>query len=75
LLRILPLSGALFARQFSNRWDKHFGWNEDCSLMLGLTPIGRATVIAFQLNRERVVNLRRVLYQAHEHPPEILPEI
>lgn len=43
--------------------------------MLGLTPIGRATVIAFQLNRERVVNLRRVLYQAHEHPPEILPEI
>jgi hypothetical protein len=57
------------------RWDKHFAWNEDCSLILGLTPTGRATVNALQLNRERVVNLRRVLYQAQQHPPEILPEI
>lgn len=56
-------------------WDEHFGWNEDCSLILGLTPTGRATVLALQLNRERVVNLRRVLYQAQEHPPELLPEI
>ncbi len=56
-------------------WAEHFGWNEDCSLVLGLTPTGRATVIALQLNRERVVNLRRVLYQAQQHPPEILPEV
>jgi hypothetical protein len=58
-----------------HEWAAHFSWNEDCSLVLGLTPTGRATVIALQLNRERVVNLRRVLYQAQEHPPEILPEI
>lgn len=57
------------------RWDEHFGWNEDCSLILGLTPTGRATVAALQLNRERVVSLRRVLYQAQQHPPEILPEV
>lgn len=57
------------------RWNEHFGWNEDCSLILGLTPTGRATVLALQLNRERVVNLRRVLYQAYQHPPEILPEV
>jgi hypothetical protein len=56
-------------------WAAHFSWNEDCSLVLGLTPTERATVIALQLNRERVINLRRVLYQAQEHPPEILPEI
>ncbi|NOT63116.1 MAG: HNH endonuclease [Acidobacteria bacterium] len=62
---------ALFHPREQN-WADHFGWNEDCSLVLGLTPSGRATVIALQLNRERVVNLRRVLYQAHEHPPEIL---
>ena len=57
-----------------HEWATHFGWNEDCSLVLGLTPTGRATVNALQLNRERVINLRRVLYQAQEHPPEILPE-
>jgi hypothetical protein len=51
------------------RWSKHFAWNEDFTLMVGLTPIGRATVEALQLNREGVVNLRRVLYAMGEHPP------
>ena len=51
------------------QWSDHFAWNDDFTLMIGLTPIGRATVEVLQLNREGVVNLRRVLYAMGEHPP------
>jgi len=51
------------------RWREHFAWNADCTLLLGLTPFGRATVDALRLNRPGLVNLRRVLYAAGEHPP------
>ena len=36
----------------------------------GLTPIGRATVETMQLNRDGLVNMRRVLYAIGEHPPQ-----
>jgi HNH endonuclease len=51
------------------KWNEHFAWNEDCSLVIGLTPVGRATVPALQLNRPGVVNLRQLLYAAGKHPP------
>jgi 5-methylcytosine-specific restriction endonuclease McrA len=51
------------------RWQDHFAWNEDCSLIVALTPTGRATVEALQLNRPGLVSLRRLLYAAGEHPP------
>ena len=50
-------------------WSEHFGWNEDFTLMIGLSPIGRATVEALRLNREGVVNMRRVLFALGLHPP------
>jgi hypothetical protein len=51
------------------RWHDHFAWNDDFTLVIGLTPIGRATLRALRLNREELVNLRRVLYAMGEHPP------
>ncbi|WP_071191053.1 HNH endonuclease signature motif containing protein [Trichormus sp. NMC-1] len=51
------------------KWNEHFSWNEDFSLVIGLTPTGRAMVETLQLNREGVVNLRLVLYGIGEHPP------
>lgn len=51
------------------RRHDHFAWNDDFTLVIGLTPIGRATLKALQLNREELVNLRRVLYAMGEHPP------
>jgi hypothetical protein len=51
------------------KWREHFAWSEDCSLVIGLTPIGRATIEALQLNRPGVVNLRQLLYDAGKHPP------
>lgn len=52
-----------------HQWAEHFAWNEDFTLILGLTPVGRATVERLQLNRSGVVNLRRVLHQIGQHPP------
>jgi len=53
----------------AQRWRDHFAWNEDCTLIIGLTPVGRATVEALYLNREGLINLRRVLYTMGMHPP------
>ncbi len=50
-------------------WEEHFAWNQDYTLIIGLTPTGRATVETLHVNRPPVVNLRRVLYAASEHPP------
>jgi HNH endonuclease len=67
-----PVSGAnvpLFHPR-RHRWVDHFVWSDDATHILGLTRIGRATVEALQLNREALVNLRRVLVEAGEHPPQ-----
>jgi hypothetical protein len=52
------------------RWQEHFGWNEDYTRVIGLTPTGRATVATLQMNRPAVVNIREVLYSAGKHPPQ-----
>lgn len=66
-----PTSGALapLFHPREQRWEAHFAWNHDFTLILGITPTGRATIAALQLNRPGVVNLRRVLYMVGEHPP------
>ncbi|MBA3873765.1 MAG: HNH endonuclease [Anaerolineae bacterium] len=51
------------------KWSDHFVWNDDYSLIIGITPTGRATVETFHLNREGIVNLRKALYQTGQHPP------
>ena len=52
------------------RWRDPFAWSEDHLSLVGLTPIGWATVETLRLNREGLVNMRRVLYAAGEHPPQ-----
>jgi len=44
-----------------DQWDIHFGWIENDSVLVGKTSVGRATIERLKLNREYVVNLRRVL--------------
>ena len=51
-----------------HRWDEHFVWDEDFSIVVGCTAIGRATVERLCLNRSGVVNLRRVLRKLERHP-------
>ena len=54
------------------RWTDHFKWSDDRTNVIGLTPTGRATVVELRLNRESLINLRDLLYQAGKHPPEDL---
>lgn len=71
-----PVSGEMVPLYHprQQRWTHHFAWNENFTLVLGLTPTGRATVDKLQLNREGLVNLRRVLQTVGEHPPAEISE-
>jgi 5-methylcytosine-specific restriction endonuclease McrA len=50
-------------------WSEHFIWLADKQTIVGLTPVGRATVEALQLNRERVVSIRAADSEIGRHPP------
>ena len=51
-------------------WTDHFAWTAEGDEIIGLTPIGRATVVALQLNRELLVQARRIWKIAGIHPPK-----
>ena len=51
------------------KWEQHFAWDEDFTLTVGLTAVGRATIAALHLNREESVNLREALRILKRHPP------
>ena len=51
-------------------WHEHFAWSDDYTLMIGLTPIGRATIAELDLNRSGVVNQRMLLLLIRKHPPK-----
>ena len=53
------------------KWSLHFSWSKDSLRLIGLTSIGRATIVALKLNRPELINLRRALYAINEHPPQI----
>ena len=40
-----------------DRWEEHFAWQE--YTVIGLTPIGRALIAAFNLNHERRLRIRQ----------------
>lgn len=50
-------------------WSEHFAWSPNCLELIGLTPTGRATIAALDLNRPGVINLRRALFRDGLHPP------
>ncbi len=53
-------------------WAEHFHWSPDGERIDGLTPEGRATVAALQLNRKVLVDARRLWVQVGWHPPRDL---
>lgn len=54
----------------SQKWNQHFVWSKDFLEIVGITPTGRATVVALRLNRQEVVNLRQALRKVGIHPFE-----
>ena len=51
-------------------WSDHFAWSEDSTRVVGLTAVGRATIIALRMNRHQIVQLRRYWVALGLHPPE-----
>lgn len=51
------------------RWEDHFSWEQGGLTIAGLTPTGRATMAALQLNNAFVVRSRRVWMAWSWHPP------
>lgn len=54
----------------TQRWSQHFTWSEDGVYILGLTPSGRATVLALQLNNIYAVAVRQAWNSVGWHPPQ-----
>jgi hypothetical protein len=50
-----PLFAVLWRQ---NVWEQHFGVNEGAAIV-GITPVGRATVVRLQMNRTRHITARR----------------
>lgn len=52
-------------------WTDHFNWSEDTAVVVGLTPVGRATLSLLRMNRPQLVRMRRMWVAMGEHPPDI----
>jgi hypothetical protein len=54
-----------------NSWNKHFEWDSEFGRVIGISPTGRATVLALHLNRRELIHLRRLTTLTGEHPPPV----
>lgn len=66
-----PLSGEM-VRLFhprTQKWSEHFAWSEDSLRVIGLTPYGRATIVALRLNSDRLVGARKLWKLVGLQPP------
>ncbi len=52
------------------QWSDHFSWSKDGVRILGLTPVGRATVIALHMNNDKVIRSRQIWVAWGYHPPK-----
>jgi hypothetical protein len=50
-------------------WSQHFQWQENFSIIEGITSIGRVTVELLKLNRIGLINLRKALVNYNVFPP------
>jgi HNH endonuclease len=53
----------------TQRWTDHFRWAPDGTRIQGLTPTGRATVVALRLNNEFILVARQFWVEAGRWPP------
>jgi len=55
----------------TQNWHDHFTWDAVSSTkIMGLTPTGRATLHALQLNRPALIRMRKELIEVYRHPPK-----
>jgi HNH endonuclease len=54
----------------TQNWDEHFSWSKNGAKIIGKTAVGRATINALHLNRERFIKTRKHWASAGWHPPK-----
>lgn len=67
-----PLTGA-YVSLFNPReqqWDEHFRWDSTGIHLVGLTAVGRATIVALRMNNQVILSARRRWVSVGWHPPE-----
>jgi hypothetical protein len=50
-------------------WADHFAWDEMATEIVGLSPMGRATIFALKMNRPQMIRVRRMWVKMDLHPP------
>lgn len=51
-------------------WSEHFQWSEDWFYILGITPIGRATIERLKMNSVEMIQARQLWVGVGWHPPK-----
>lgn len=54
----------------NDEWTSHFTWDDEFLCVIGKTSVGRATVNTLKLNRQELINIRKITLQTGDHPPE-----
>jgi hypothetical protein len=52
----------------AQEWSDHFNWDASATRIIGLTAVGRATIIALNMNNEVIVDARRRWVSVGWHP-------
>lgn len=67
-----PLTGEVIAlfHPRQDQWHDHFEWDEVGTRLVGLSPTGRATIIALNMNNELIVTARQRWVSVGWHPPD-----
>ena len=50
-------------------WSDHFAWSATGTHIIGLTAVGRVTIIALNMNNETIVEARQNWVSVGWHPP------
>jgi hypothetical protein len=66
-----PMTGEIASlfHPHQDLWTDHFVWNEDGTEIIGVTAIGRATIITLKMNRPQLKRVRQMWVKMGEHPP------
>lgn len=67
-----PLTGEIVPlfHPRTQTWSEHFTWDASGTRVIGLTAIGRATVVALNVNNAVILDARRRWVNVGWHPPE-----
>jgi hypothetical protein len=68
-----PLTGETVMLYHPRRenWQDHFAWDETGTLIIGLTSVGRATVVGLNMNDVIMVDARSRWVAVGWHPPDL----